>query len=263
MSLVHKEGSETEKHRIAAAKRLGVEPEKMPRHIAIIMDGNGRWATRHGLERFEGHKQGARVVEKIVHHCVNLGLDCLTLYSFSMQNWKRPKREINFLMRLYTSYLVGIRDTLKKHNVKLVHLGRTEGLPAKLIRELNKTVEIASNHTGMTLALALNYGSREEVVDAVKKIYQKCADGKMNIGQIDEQHINENLYTSLLPDPDLLIRTSNEKRLSNFLLWQISYTEFYITDTLWPDFTAEDLDKAVIEYSKRSRRLGDIKPSVT
>jgi undecaprenyl diphosphate synthase len=263
LSLVHKESSEIEKYRITAAERLGIEPEKMPRHVAIIMDGNGRWATRHGLERFEGHKQGARVVEKIVHHCVNLGMDCLTLYSFSMQNWKRPKREVNFLMQLYTSYLVGIRDTLKKHNVKLVHLGRTDGLPAKLIRELNKTVEIASKHTGMTLALALNYGSREEIVDGVKKICLDCIDGKLNVEQIDEHIISNGLYTVSLPDPDLLIRTSNEKRLSNFLLWQLSYTEFYITDTLWPDFTAEDLDKAVIEYSKRSRRLGDIKPSVT
>jgi undecaprenyl diphosphate synthase len=263
LSLVYKKSMETENQRITAAKRLGIEPEKMPRHVAIIMDGNGRWAIQHGLERFEGHKQGARVVEKIVHHCVDLGLDCLTLYSFSMQNWKRPKREVNFLMRLYTSYLVGIRDTLKKHNVRLIHLGRIEGLPAKLVRELNKTIEIASQHTGMILALALNYGSREEITDAVKKLCQKCADGRVNIAQIDEQHISENLYTSSLPDPDLLIRTSDEKRLSNFLLWQLSYTEFYITDTFWPDFTAENLDEAVIHYSKRSRRLGDIKPSVT
>jgi undecaprenyl diphosphate synthase len=230
--------------------------------VAIIMDGNGRWAIRRGLERFQGHQQGARVVEKIVHHCVNLGLDCLTLYSFSMQNWKRPKREVNFLMQLYTRYLVGIRNTLKKHNVRLVHLGRTERLPAKLIRELNKTVEIASKHTGMMLALALNYGSREEIVDAVKKICRNCIDQKLAVEQIDERCISENLCSAGLPDPDLLIRTSNEKRLSNFLLWQISYAEFYVTDTLWPDFTAEDLDKAVIDYSKRSRRLGDVKPTI-
>lgn len=251
-----------QENRVAAAKRLGIEAEKMPRHVAIIMDGNGRWAIKRGLERFQGHQQGARVVEKIVHHCVNLGLDCLTLYSFSMQNWKRPKREVNFLMQLYTRYLVGIRNTLKKHNVRLVHLGRTERLPAKLIRELNKTVEIASKHTGMTLALALNYGSREEIVDAVKKICRNCIDQKLAVEQFDEHCISENLYSAGLPDPDLLIRTSNEKRLSNFLLWQISYAEFYVTDTLWPDFTAEDLDKAVIDYSKRSRRLGDVKPTI-
>jgi undecaprenyl diphosphate synthase len=180
-----------------------------------------------------------------------------------MQNWKRPKREVNFLMQLYIQYLVGIRKTLKKHNVKLVHLGRTERLPSKLIKELNKTIEIASKHTGMILALALNYGSHEEIVDAVKKICQDCVDGKMKVEQIDEHCISANLYSAGMPDPDLLIRTSNEKRLSNFLLWQISYTEFYVTDTLWPDFTAEDLDRAIIEYSKRSRRLGDIKSSVT
>ena len=253
---------ELQENRVAAAKRLGIEAEKMPRHVAIIMDGNGRWAIKRGLERFQGHRQGARVVEKIVRHCVNLGLDCLTLYSFSMQNWKRPKREVNFLMQLYTRYLVGIRNTLKKHNVRLVHLGRTERLGAKLIRELNKTVEIASKHTGMTLALALNYGSREEIVDAVKKICRNCIDQKLAVEQFDEHCISENLYSAGLPDPDLLIRTSNEKRLSNFLLWQISYAEFYVTDTLWPDFTAEDLDKAVIDYSKRSRRLGDVKPTI-
>ena len=257
-----KEKTKQQENLIAAVKRLGIEPEKMPRHIAIIMDGNGRWAIRHGLKRFQGHQQGAKVVEKIVFHCVELGLECVTLYSFSMQNWKRPKLEVSFLMQLYTRYLVGIRKTLKKYNVRLIHLGRTEKLPPKLVRELNKTVEITSKYTGLILALALNYGSREEIVDAVKKICQNCIDQKLTVKQIDEHCISENLYSAGLPDPDLLIRTSSEKRLSNFLLWQLSYTEFYVTDTLWPDFTAEDLDKAVIEYSKRVRRLGDIKSSV-
>jgi undecaprenyl diphosphate synthase len=257
-----KEKTELQENRIAAAKRLGIEPAKMPRHIAIIMDGNGRWALNHGLKRFEGHRQGAKVVEKIMLHSVKLGLECVTLYSFSMQNWKRPKLEVNFLMHLYTRYLVGIRKTLKKYNVRLVHIGRTEKLPARLIRELDKTVEITSKYTGLTLALALNYGSREEIIDAVKKICRDCVNGKREIEQIDENCISENLYSASLPDPDLLIRTSNEMRLSNFLLWQLSYTEFYVTDTLWPDFTAEELDKAIIEYSKRARRLGDIKPSL-
>ncbi len=249
-------------NRIAAAQKLGIAVEKMPRHVAIIMDGNGRWATGRGLPRFHGHRQGARVVEKIVDYCVDIGLDCLTLYSFSMQNWKRPKLEISFLMQLYIRYLVGIRKTLEEHNVRLVHLGRTEKLPPKLVRELNKTVEISSKYTGMVLAIALNYGSREEIIDAAKKICQNCADDKMKIEQIDEQCISENLYSAGLPDPDLLIRTSDEKRLSNFLLWQLSYAEFYVTDTLWPDFTPEDIDKAIIEYSKRARRMGDIKPAL-
>ncbi|OHB56664.1 MAG: di-trans,poly-cis-decaprenylcistransferase, partial [Planctomycetes bacterium RBG_13_44_8b] len=214
-----------QENRTATAARLGIAAEKMPHHIAIIMDGNGRWATSRGLPRFHGHRQGARVVEKIVDYCVDIGLDYLTLYSFSMQNWKRPKLEISFLMQLYIRYLVGIRKTLKEHNVRLVHLGRTEKLPPKLVRELHKTVEISSKYTGMILALALNYGSREEIVDGVKKICRRCADGKLDTEKIDENLISDNLYTAGLPDPDLLIRTSDEKRISNFLLWQLSYTE--------------------------------------
>ncbi len=249
-------------NRIATAKRLGIELERIPHHIAIIMDGNGRWATQRGLPRFQGHRQGARVVEKIVDYCVDLGIECLTLYSFSLQNWKRPKLEISFLMQLYTRYLVGIRKTLKEHNVRLVHLGRTEKLPPKLVRELHKTVEISSKYTGMILALALNYGSREEIIDGVKKICLDCIDGKLNVAGIDEQIVANSLYTVSLPDPDLLIRTSNEKRISNFLLWQLSYAEFYIIDILWPDFTPTDVDKAIIEFAKRARRMGDIKPSL-
>ena len=217
-------------NRIATAKRLGIELERIPHHIAIIMDGNGRWATQRGLPRFQGHRQGARVVEKIVDYCVDLGIECLTLYSFSLQNWKRPKLEISFLMQLYTRYLVGIRKTLKEHNVRLVHLGRTEKLPPKLVRELHKTVEISSKYTGMILALALNYGSREEIIDGVKKICLDCIDGKLNVAGIDEQIVANSLYTVSLPDPDLLIRTSNEKRISNFLLWQLSHDSLKILE---------------------------------
>ena len=249
-------------NRIAACKRLKIEPEKFPRHIAVIMDGNGRWATNRGLPRFQGHRQGAKTVGEIVDYCVDIGLEYITLYSFSMQNWKRPKLEVAFLMQLYSRYLVGIRKTLKEHNTRLVHLGRTEKLPSKLVKELHKTVEISSKYTGMTLALALNYGSREEIIDAVKKISRDCLHKTITVDQIDEQIVSDSLYTANMPDPDLLIRTSNEKRISNFLLWQLSYAEFYITDTLWPDFTPDDIDKAIIEYSKRARRIGDIKPSL-
>jgi undecaprenyl diphosphate synthase len=251
-----------EKNRIDAAARLGIDVQNMPHHIAIIMDGNGRWATQRGLMRFQGHRQGARTVEKIVDYCVDLGIECLTLYSFSMQNWKRPKLEVAFLMQLYTRYFIGIRKTLKEHNVRLIHIGRTEKLPPKLIREMQKTIEISSKYTGMTLAIALNYGSREEIVDAAKKIGLACVDGKLSVDQIDENIIKNNLYTASMPDPDLLIRTSSEKRISNFLLWQLSYAEFYITDTLWPDFMPADVDKAIIDFSKRARRMGDIKPSL-
>ncbi len=251
-----------ETNREAAAKRLGVEVSRFPKHIGIIMDGNGRWATNRGLPRFNGHRQGARTVEKIVDYCVDIGIECLTLYSFSMQNWKRPKLEIAFLMQLYTRYLIGIRKTLKEHNVRLVHLGRTEKLPPKLVRELHKTVEITSEYSGMVLALALNYGGREEIIDATKKIAQDCMKGTITVDQIDEMLVSDSLYTAGLPDPDLLIRTSSEKRISNFLLWQLSYAEFYITDTLWPDFTPADVDKAILEFAKRARRMGDIKPSL-
>ena len=257
-----KEISSIETRRIEAAKRLGVDVSKFPKHIAIIMDGNGRWATNRGLPRFQGHRQGARTVEKIVDYCVDIGLECLTLYSFSMQNWKRPRTEVAFLMQLYTRYLVGIRKTLKDRDVRLVHLGRTEKLPPKLVRELHKTVEITSDYSGMTLALALNYGSREEIIDMVKKISNDYKNGTVTLEQIDEQLVNDSLYTASLPDPDLLVRTSSERRISNFLLWQISYAEFYITDTLWPDFAPVDIDNAIVEYSKRARRLGDIKPAL-
>ncbi|HAL45098.1 MAG TPA: isoprenyl transferase [Phycisphaerales bacterium] len=254
--------SDFEKKRSETSERLGIEASKFPKHIAIIMDGNGRWATSRGLPRFQGHRKGARATEKIVDYCNKIGLECLTIYSFSMQNWKRPKTEIAFLMQLYTHYLVGIRKTLLESNVRLVHLGRTEKLPTRLVKELHKTIEITSKCTGMVLGLALNYGGREEIIDAMKKISDEYKKGTITADQIDEELVNENLYTAGLPDPDLLIRTSSEKRISNFLLWQLSYAEFYITDTLWPDFSPEEVDKAILEFTKRSRRLGDIKPSL-
>ena len=247
--------------RALAAEKYGLVPEKMPKHVAIIMDGNGRWATQKGMKRFQGHRQGAKAVEKIVLHGVNLGLNCMTLYSFSMQNWKRPKAEIAFLMQLYVHYLMGIRNVLNKHNVRLVHLGRTEKLPSRLIKELQKTIQLTSGNTGMVLALALNYGSREEIVDATRKICQDCLDGKLSPEKIDEQRISDNLYTAGLDEPDLLVRTSYEMRISNFLLWQISYAEFYVTETLWPDFTEAELDKAILAYANRSRRKGDVAPA--
>ncbi len=244
------------------AKRLGVAVEKMPRHIAIIMDGNGRWATGRGLERFEGHKQGGKTVERIVQHSVDLGLECLTLYSFSMQNWKRPQQEIEFLMYLYVEYLKRIGPMLNKNDVKLVHLGRTEKLPKELTEQIAKIMEQTAENKGLILGLALNYGGREEIVDAARKIADKCCKSQMKIDDIDEACIADNLYTAGMPDPDLLIRTSNEMRISNFLLWQISYAEFYVTDTLWPDFSNEELEQAIAAFASRSRRMGDVKPQL-
>jgi len=242
------------------ARRLGLRVEQMPRHIAIIMDGNGRWAYKKGLPRARGHRQGAKIVEKIALHCVNLGIEYLTLYSFSMENWKRPRDEIDSLMYLYSRYLVEIRPTLLENNVKLVHLGRMAQLPCEVKTELKKTIGITAGNTGMVLALALNYGARTEILDAIRRIARKCTSGKMAPKDIDENCISRHLYTADLPEPDLLIRTANERRISNFLLWQISYSEFYVTKTLWPDFKNSDLEKAILDYAKRIRRFGDIEP---
>ncbi len=248
-----------EQKREETAGRLGVEPEQIPRHIAVIMDGNGRWAQKRGLQRVEGHREGGKTVEKIAQRCVDFGIETLTLYSFSMENWKRPQDEINALMYLYTRYLIEIRDTLKRNNVKLIHLGRVDGLPGSLLKEINTTMNLTSAHTGMILALALNYGGRTEIVDATRKIAAEYKCGDLSLEDINEQCISRHLYTAGLAEPDLLIRTANEMRISNFLLWQISYSEFYVTKTFWPDFTETSLEEAILAYAQRNRRFGSIK----
>ena len=250
----------TEENLKKGAERLGLTVEQMPHHIAIIMDGNGRWAQDRTLPRVRGHREGAKTVEKIALHCVKLGIKYLTLYSFSMENWKRPKDEIDALMYLYSRYLVEIRPKLTKNNVKLLHLGRMMQLPHQVKTELQKTIGITAKNTGMVIALALNYGGKAEIVDAARKIAQKYKSGKIELEDIDEEAINRHLYTHGLPEPDLLIRTANERRVSNFLLWQISYTEFYVTKKLWPDFKKGDLNRAIRDYAKRVRRFGDLEP---
>ena len=237
-----------------------IDTSRLPGHIAIIMDGNGRWATQRDMPRFEGHRQGGKTVERIVQYCLELGVECLTLYSFSLQNWKRPKEEVDFLMYLYAQYLVKIRPMLMDNNVRLAHLGLASQLPESVQTALSETVAITAANTGMVLALALNYGSRTEIVEAVKKIAKKCKAGELAPDDIDEQCVAAHLDTAGLPDPDLVIRTSSELRISNFLLWQISYSEFYVTETLWPDFDKADIDKAVAAYAGRSRRFGDVAP---
>ena len=241
-----------------AAARLGIEPQQLPRHIAIIMDGNGRWATKRDLPRFEGHRQGGKTVERIVQYCLELGAECLTLYSFSLQNWKRPKEEVDFLMHLYAQYLVKIRPMLMKNNVRLVHLGLASQLPESVQMALSETIAMTAANTGMVLAIALNYGSRTEIVEAIKKIAKKCKAGTLNPEDIDEECVNAHLDTAGLPDPDLVIRTSSELRISNFLLWQISYAELVVTPTLWPDFKKPQFFAALEEYAKRNRRFGGI-----
>jgi len=241
------------------ANRLGLAVEQMPHHIAIIMDGNGRWAQRKGFPRVEGHRQGGKTVETIAQCCVDFGIESLTLYSFSIENWKRPETEVNALMHLYAQYLVGIRPTLMKNNVKLVHLGRMDGLPSSVQNELEKTIEMTGSNTGMILALALNYGGRAEIIDATKEIAQKYKKGELRLKDIDENVIHQHLYTAGLSEPDLLIRTADEMRISNFLLWQISYSEFYVTKTFWPDFKKAALEKAILAYAKRTRRFGTVR----
>ncbi len=249
-----------ESRRRKTAQRLGILPQSVPRHVAIIMDGNGRWAQQRGLPRFHGHEQGGKTVEKIALYGVHLGLECMSLYSFSMQNWKRPKEEVDFLMHLYSLYLEAIRPDLMKHQVRLVHLGRLERLPQKVVDTLQETVEMTRMNPGMVLAIALNYAGRAEIVDAAKRMAAEVAAGTLDPAVIDEAALERNLYTAGLPDPDLVIRTSGEMRISNFLLWQISYAEFFVTDTLWPDFSETDLDQAIQVFAGRSRRFGDVKP---
>jgi len=240
------------------AKRLGLRPEQMPHHIAIIMDGNGRWARHKGLPRAEGHRQGGRRVEKIAQCCVDFGIQYLTIYSFSIENWERPQREVNALMHLYTQYLIAIRPTLMKNNVKLIHLGRLDNLPESVRKELANTVTMTGPNTGMKLALALNYSGRAEITDAVRHIARQYKGGELRLKDIDELCVGRHLYTAGMADPDLLIRTAGELRVSNFLLWQISYSEFYVTNKLWPDFRKSDLEKAIRTYARRVRRFGGI-----
>jgi len=240
------------------AERLGLQLEQMPRHIAVIMDGNGRWAQRQGLPRYEGHGQGARTAEMISLRCVDLGIQSVTLYVFSTENWKRPQAEIDALMHLYSAYLVSIRESLVANNVRFAHLGRMDGLPSSVQDALLGTKEVTQNNTGMVLAMALNYSGRGEIVDAAQAMAQKVQQGLIRPDQIDEELFAQHLYTKSIPDPDLLIRTADELRVSNFLLWQISYSEFYVTKTLWPDFDQAELEKAIVAYADRDRRYGAI-----
>jgi len=240
------------------ARRLGLESGHLPRHIAIIMDGNGRWAQGRGLPRPEGHSEGAKTAERIANHCVRLGIDCLTLYSFSIENWRRPITEVRALMHLYEEYLVSMRPMLMRENVRMVHLGRKADLPASVQRELDQTIEQTRTNTGMTLALALNYGGRSEIVDAVQAIARRVRAGELAPEAVDETCVGGHLYTAGLPDPDLLIRTAGEFRVSNFLLWQICYCEFYVTPALWPDFDEAALEQAVAAYARRDRRFGGL-----
>jgi len=240
------------------AARLGIPPQRMPKGIAIIMDGNGRWASNQGLPRVEGHRAGGKTTERISQLCVDIGMEQLFLYSFSAENWKRPADEVKALMYIHTRYMVEVRPKLMENNVRVVHIGRVDQLPSRLAEELAKTMQMTSRNTGMTLALALNYGARAEITDAVRKIARLCREGRLSPQDIDEDCVSDNLYTAGIPDPDLVIRTSNEMRVSNFLLWQISYAELWVTETLWPDFSDSHLEDAIKAFAARKRRFGSI-----
>ena len=233
-----------------------INTENLPKHLAIIMDGNGRWAKKQGLKRAFGHENGTKSVRVTIETCAKLGIENLTLYAFSTENWNRPKQEIDILMKLLINSLKNEFKTLHDNNIKLQCIGNLEQLPKSVLPTLLDVIEKTKNNTRMTLTVALSYGSREELVSAVKSICNKVKNNIISIDEIDELIINEHLYTQNLPDVDLLIRTSGEHRISNFLLWQIAYAELYFTDVLWPDFTEQNLYEAIVSYQKRERRFG-------
>ena len=242
-----------------AAPASGPAARALPRHVAIIMDGNGRWAQERGMRRAAGHVEGARRVDDITRYAAGLGIEVLTLYSFSIENWKRPREETDFLMELCTNYLVEQRPTMMENNIRFALVGRRSGLPQSLLNELDATIEATSVNTGMTLALALNYGSRAEITDAVQAIARKVKAGVLDPEQITEQVISDHLYTVGLPDPDLLIRTAGEMRVSNYLLWQISYAELYVSKVCWPEFSTQELDAALKDFAGRKRKFGEVR----
>ncbi|MGN0871865.1 MAG: isoprenyl transferase [Victivallales bacterium] len=230
--------------------------QRIPRHIAIIMDGNGRWAERHGVERIEGHRMGAVAVKKLIENLADTGVEYVTLYAFSTENWKRSKEEVDALMELLCEFIDANLSVMIEKGLRLMVTGRMWGLPEKSQEYLRLAIEkTASNRKG-TLILALNYGGRAEIADTAKKIAQDVMNGKLSIENINEKTFAERMYLPEVPDPDLLIRTSGELRLSNFLLWELSYSEIYVTDTLWPDFDMEELRKAISAYGRRNRRFG-------
>jgi undecaprenyl diphosphate synthase len=245
-------------HATRILKDLGIAPEQVPPHIAIIMDGNGRWAKQRGWPRVFGHQEGVKVVNTITTAASQLGVKYLTLYSFSIENWRRPKEEVDALMQLCVDYLVGERPTMMEHNVRLVHVGRREGLSQRVLDTFDETIQYTAGNTGLSLCLALNYGSRTEIIDGVRQIAQRILSGEMKPQDIDEATISNALYTSGIPDPDLVVRTAGQMRISNFLLWQISYAEFYVTDVFWPDFGEQHLLAAIQEYVRRERRFGGL-----
>jgi undecaprenyl diphosphate synthase len=237
-----------------------VDSRRIPGHVAIIMDGNGRWAQRRHLPRVAGHRAGVAAAREIIETCARLKIGALTLYAFSQENWRRPRTEIDFLMRLLRQYLRKELPVIHRNNIRLIVIGRSAQLPEAVNRDIEKAMALTAANTGMKLVVALNYGARGELVDAFNRILDSVRHNGIAEFRIDEKTVSENLYTAGLPDPDLLIRTSGEMRVSNFLLWQIAYAEIYVTDTLWPDFKRARLLEAIVDFQRRERRFGGIAP---
>lgn len=237
-----------------------IDFSRIPQHVAVIMDGNGRWAKKRKLPRVEGHREGEKSVKEIVEASARLGIKYLTLYAFSKENWKRPRSEVTTLWRLLEEYLKREYKVLLENNLRLRVIGQTDLIPVRVTKELNRVIHLTEKNTRMTILLALNYGGRAEIIEAVKKVVKEHEE---DIDSIDEDEFSKYLFTSGVPDPDLLIRTSGELRISNFLLWQIAYSEIWITSELWPDFRKKHLFQAVYDYQKRERRFGDIHPHFT
>ena len=241
--------------RLAAAQ---IDPDRLPRHVAIIMDGNGRWARQRGLPRIEGHRRGVESVRSTVEECCRLGVRQLTLYCLSVENWKRPQQELDFLMTLLQHYLIEERVEIMEQNIRFTTIGRRSEMPDPVLREMDESIRLSRHNTGMNLCLAINYGGRTELVDAVRAIAELVRQGSLDPAEITESTVNDALYTAGMPDPDLLIRTAGEMRVSNFLLWQISYAELWVTELCWPDFDRAALHQALRAYATRERRFGGL-----
>ena len=235
-----------------------LDPNRLPQHLAIIMDGNGRWAERRHLPRIAGHRAGMKRVGEVIETCARLQLPCLTLYAFSLENWRRPETEVDFLMRLLREYLKRELPGIHKNNIRLLVIGRSKQLPENVRKDIADAMHRTAENTGMKLVVALNYGGRAELADAFNAMLDHVRDNGLSAFHADEQTISNYLYTAGLPDPDLLIRTSGEMRVSNFLLWQIAYAEIYVTETLWPDFSRARLFEALLDYQRRERRYGGL-----
>lgn len=233
-----------------------IDKDKLPQHLAIIMDGNGRWANKKGLPRSVGHKEGAEAVKRIIANCLDINIPILTLFAFSTENWKRPKNEITYLLKLFERVLSKEKANLIKKNIKINFIGRLNDLPNSLNKKMSELNESTKRNNKLILNIAINYGGRAEIVDAFKSIMLKIDEKKLNIEEINENTIRDNLYTHNLPDPDLLIRTASEMRISNFMIWQIAYTELWVTPVLWPDFDENNLIEAIINFQKRVRKYG-------